>query len=96
MRRISGALLAVGAFIGVCGCGGTYYRVTDPTTRHIYYTTELKERGAGSLQLRDAGTGRTVTLQNSEVQNVTKEEFETGKIRSAPADPNGPSGSGSH
>ena len=93
MRTICGAVLGVGALLGVCGCGPTYYRVSDPTTGRAYFTTELTEKGAGSVQLRDAGTGRTVTLQNSEVQKVTQSEFETGKVRAALAEPDKSGGS---
>ena len=82
MGSIQSVVLVVGALVGVCGCGPTYYRVTDPTPHRSYFTTEMREKGAGSVQLRDAGTGRTVTLQNSEIQKVTKEEFEAGKVRS--------------
>jgi hypothetical protein len=71
----------VGVLVG--GCGPTYYRVTDPTTNRNYYTTELKQQKGGGVRLKDAGTGRTVTLQNSEVMTVKKEEFETGKVRTA-------------
>jgi hypothetical protein len=74
----------------VCGCGPTYYRVTDPTTGRAYYTTELQKQKSGSVRIRDAGTGNTVTLQNSEIQKVNKEQFETGKVRATsmpPADP---------
>lgn len=95
MRSLRVAGLAAGLLVGVFGCGPTYYRVTDPTTNRAYYTTEMKQKGAGSVQLRDAGTGRTITLQNSEVETVTKEAFETGKVRSAMPESERSSGSGS-
>jgi hypothetical protein len=96
MRKIPLTVLALAILVGVCGCGPTYYRVTDPTTKRAYYTTEMKDKGAGSVQLHDASTGRTITLQNSEVEKVTKEEFETGKVRATIADPNAHGGSAPH
>lgn len=66
------------------GCT-TYYKVTDPTTGKVYYTTELEERNSGATTLKDARTGGEVTVQNSEVVKINKEEFETGKVAPAPA-----------
>lgn len=93
--RIRNAVLVISAMVGACGCGPTYYRVTDPTTDRAYFTTELREKGAGSVQLKEAATGKMVTLQNSEIQIITKEQFETGKLRSALAEPDGNSNPGS-
>ena len=86
------AYLAAAACLAgvVCGCGPTYYRVTDPTTGRAYYPTEMEKQKSGSVRLRDAGTGNMVTLQNSEVQKVNKEAFETGKVRQAPVTPEEP------
>ena len=54
------ALLCVG------GCTN-YYKVTDPTTGRVYYTTELEHKNSGAATLKDARTGNKVNLQNSEV-----------------------------
>src|SRR5688500_4733115 len=100
MQKVRNLLLVAGILVGVGGCGPTYYRVTDPTTSRAYYTTELKNKDGGSVQLRDANSGRTVTLQNSEVQKVTREEYESGRIRSvvtpapAPTSPTAPTSPG--
>jgi methionyl-tRNA synthetase len=59
------------------GCT-SYYKVTDPTTGKVYYTTELR-KSDGAATLKDARTGNTVTVQNSEVATIKKEEFESGK-----------------
>ena len=85
MKRLRVAAVALAACMSVSagGCGPTYYRVTDPTTGHAYYTTDLDEQRSGGVRLRDAGTGNTVTLQNSEVEVVNKETFESGKARQA-------------
>ena len=87
MRQVSKMLFVATVVAGVGGCGPTYYRVTDPTTHRAYYTTEVRDKGAGSVQLRDAGTGKSVTLQNSEVQKVSKEEYDAGRIRSVVGEP---------
>jgi hypothetical protein len=69
---------AIGAVLSLAGGCTTYYKVSDPTTGKAYYTTELSEKN-GSTQLLDAKTGNRVTIQNSEVAKVTKEEFETAR-----------------
>ena len=78
-------LAAVGlALLCVGGCT-TYYKVTDPTTGRAYYTTELQHKNSGAATLKDARTGNKVNLQNSEVQTISKEEFESGKNTPPPA-----------
>ncbi len=56
-------------------CGGGYYKVTDPSTEKTYYSEEVKQEKGGAVKLLDANTGSSVTLQNSEVTEINKEEF---------------------
>lgn len=56
------------------GCT-TYYRVTDPSTGHEYYTTQIKYRQGGTV-LHDDKSGREVLIQNSEVEKVTKDQYQ--------------------
>lgn len=56
-------------------CGGGYYKVTDPSTDKVYYTKEVKEEKGGAVKIIDANTGSMVTLQNSEVMEINKEEY---------------------
>ena len=67
--------LAISIAFGVTACGGGYYKVMDPSTEKIYYTKDLKEEKGGAIKIKDANTGSTVTLQNSEVTEINKEEF---------------------
>jgi hypothetical protein len=64
------------AFLG--GCGPTHYKVHDPTTGMNYYTTHLDQKKSGAATLKDGRTGSTVNLQNSEIQKITKEQYQTG------------------
>ena len=82
--RISAALLAGAVAVVAAGGCTSYYRVTDPSTDKVYYTTELKKRGSGTVTLRDGRTGSDVTLQNSQVEKISKEQFDSGRF-SAPA-----------
>ena len=78
MRKWNVGLVLVAAVL-VTGCGSSYYRVTDPSTGNVYYTKEVKNRGNGAVQLKDAASGDSVTLQNSQVSKVSKETYETNR-----------------
>ena len=74
-RSISATLIALALFAAGCT---TYYRVTDPTTGKMYYSTDLKQDG-GATTFKDARTGDSVTVQNVEVRKISKEDFEAAK-----------------
>src|SRR5688500_11135829 len=77
--RAAACSLAVLVFAGGCS---SYYKVTDPTTGRVYYTDDLDKRDAGAVTLTDARTGQDVTIQNSEVAKISKEQYETSRIAS--------------
>jgi hypothetical protein len=68
---IAGILLCI-----LSGC--TYYRITDPTTNKIYYTKGIDDRRSGAVVITDAKTKRKVTLQDSEVEKISRDEFIVG------------------
>jgi len=50
--------------------------VTDPTTKSIYYTEQVEQsKSSGAVKFIDAKTGNQINLQNSEVKEITKDEF---------------------
>lgn len=66
--------LAVLVIFGLSACG-SYYKVIDPASDKTYYTKDIDEKESGAIQIKDANTGSTVTLQNSEVTEINEEEF---------------------
>ena len=58
------------------GCSTTYYQVRDPGSGSTYYTTELDEKDGGAVTLKDARTNANVTLQNSEVSEITADQYD--------------------
>jgi len=75
LKKIAVSLL-IGMSVFCSGC--VYYRVTDPTTGKIYYTDGMnfQQSGySGAVMLRDAITGDTVTIQNSEISRIPEGEF---------------------
>ncbi len=59
----------------LAGCGG-YWMVTDPISKNVYYTDSIIE-SRGGIRFIDAKTGDDVTLQNSQVREISKGEFKT-------------------
>ena len=72
-RKIILLSVAMIALITLSACG-SYYMVKDVTTDKVFYTKDLK-RNDGTVILKDANTGDTVTLQNSEVTEINGETF---------------------
>ena len=68
----SGSVVLACALLGGCT---TYYQVTDPGTGKTYFTTKLGQKQSGAVTLVDAKTGAKVTLQTSEVSQISKERF---------------------
>ena len=69
--------------ITISGCT-SYYRVLDPTTDKVYYTTEVNELRGGAVKLKDAKTQRTVTVTNSEVEKISEKEYKQGLASDKP------------
>ena len=50
--------------------------VTHSTSKNLYYPEEVEQtKSSGAVKLIDAKTGSQVNLQNSEIKEVTKDEF---------------------
>ncbi len=71
------ALLGIVCLFGLAGCGG-YWQVVDPATKNVYYTEDVKRIKGGAVQFVDGKTGKQITLQNSEVMEVSKDQFREG------------------
>ena len=52
-----------------------YYKVHDPAGSKEYYTTDVDEAKSGAIKIKDENTGAIVTLQSSEVKEISEEEF---------------------
>jgi hypothetical protein len=71
--------IAFGVLCGMAGllagCGGNYYKVNDPAGDRLYYTTEIEQSKAGAITFKDKKSGSKVTLQSSEVKEISEDEF---------------------
>jgi hypothetical protein len=63
----------------VVGCSSTYYKVTDPHSGTAYYTQKVDTLvGTGAVKVKDARSGSVVTLQSSEVKEISEKEYKAG------------------
>ena len=71
-------LMTIGLLIflclGITACGN-YYMVKDPSNGNTYYTEKVSKESGGAVKFKDANTGSDVTIQNSEVTEIPKEEY---------------------
>lgn len=78
LRVLPVVLPVIGAVLTLGGCvSPVYYRVSDNTSDEVYYTdeTNLSKRQGGEMRLRDAKTGRTVTLTSSTIEQISYDEY---------------------
>ena len=59
----------------LAGCSN-YYRVNDPAGTREYYTTDIDQTKSGAITFKDEKSGGVVTLQSSEVKEISEEEFD--------------------
>ena len=78
----------------ILGCT-TYYKVHDPSTGSTYYSTEIKSKQGGALSLKDARTNARVTIQTSEVMEITADQYDAA-IRSIAVAPSADDGASSN
>ena len=65
-------------FLLAAGCT-TYYRVSDQATGRVYYTTDYDRTDSGAVIFEDAKTGHKITLQSSDINEVSRTDFEAGR-----------------
>jgi uncharacterized protein YceK len=82
MKRLAACLICV---VFLVGCG-SYYKVTDPASKNIYYTEAIEQMKSGAVKFKDAKTGGEITLQSSEVKEIDSKEFQEGTKPAQPAE----------
>jgi hypothetical protein len=68
-------LTASTALLAIVLVTATYYRVTDPASGRMYYTTDISRRGS-AVEFTDAKSGSSVILQNSEVKEISSDDYQ--------------------
>jgi uncharacterized lipoprotein YmbA len=71
-------LLLPALLLLLTGCA-SHYLVRDPASGNTYYTRDIDRAGdAGSVKFTDAATGSRITIQQSEVQSISEDQYESG------------------
>ena len=73
-------------FLLAAGCT-SYYIVKDPTSGVTYFTKDFDEKKSGAVTLKDEKTGAQVSIQNSEIKKVKKDEYKAAMAAPPPAPP---------
>lgn len=76
-RRIAQSCACLVLLLFAGGCT-TYYRITDQPTRRAYYTTEYDRTDSGAVRFYDEKSRSDVTLQSSEIVEISKDAFNAG------------------
>jgi len=78
-RNMRFGWLVVSLCVGllVVGCA-SYYKVTDPQSGKEYYTQKVDTLAGGAVKVMDTRTGSIVTLQNSQVKEISEKEYKAG------------------
>jgi len=59
----------------ISGCA-SYYKITDPTSKNIYYSKDFEKTKTGGVAFKDAKTGAIVIIQNSEIKEISRDTFD--------------------
>jgi hypothetical protein len=75
MARLVALAVSCLMLLAVSGCG-SYYKITEPTSKNVYYSKDFEKTKMGGLSFKDAKTGAIVTIQNSEIKEISRDTFE--------------------
>lgn len=74
VRKWALYFMALFLMIAVSGCA-SYYKVTDPASGKVYYTEDIDKKGSSAIEFKDEASKTDVTLQASEVMEITKDQY---------------------
>ena len=80
-----GTTLSVLLSLAAVGCGSRFYIVNDPYTGKTYSTQNVDRFHSGNISFKDEKTGKKVSIQNSEIQEVTGGEYQKALNAAVPA-----------
>ncbi|MBN2106140.1 MAG: hypothetical protein JW832_01860 [Deltaproteobacteria bacterium] len=68
-------MVSIAVLLTLLGCAG-YYKITDPASNKVYYTQDINRKMNGAIRFKDEVSKTQVTLQQSEVIEITQDQFE--------------------
>jgi hypothetical protein len=82
VKPVHSLLLSIVMLAGGCT---TYYQIQDPESKSVYYADDIKTLDGGAVRFTDARTGNEVTVQDSDIKEISKDEFDTRRYEEVPA-----------
>ena len=79
-NRLVFFMLSIAVSLTLLGCAG-YYKITDPASNKVYYTQDINRKMNGAIRFKDEVSKTQVTLQQSEVIEITQDQFEAAAAR---------------
>jgi len=76
-KKILGFVVSMIFLFAVVGCA-SYYKIVDPVSKNVYYTQSIDKMGNGVIQFKDQASKNKVTLPQSEIMEVTEDQFMAG------------------
>lgn len=80
--------VTIGGFASGCA---SYYKVTDPNNHTVYYTDKYDRQQSGVIVFKDAKTSSEVTLPASQIEKISKEQYDAGRYAETPTQAKAPS-----
>ncbi|HPC85295.1 MAG TPA: hypothetical protein P5238_09655 [Smithellaceae bacterium] len=77
MKKVAGYVVSLLLLFAVWGCAN-YYKIVDPVSKSVYYTQSIDKKGNGVIQFKDQVSKNQVTLPQSEVMEITEDQFMAG------------------
>jgi len=74
-KRILACCLSVVFMFVIFGCA-SYYKITDPVSKKIYYADSIDKKGNGVIQFKDQVSKNKVTLPQSEIMEITEDQYQ--------------------
>lgn len=78
MKKVCCMILLSVVLLYILGGCASYYRVTDPRTEKVYYTKDIDKKSGGAIVIKDKRTNKKITLQDSEIEKISKEDYNVG------------------
>lgn len=75
MRKVM-TLGSVALMFVILSACGTYYKITDPASGKIFYTTDYDKDRSGAISFEDTRSKSKVTLQSSEISEIGSDEYD--------------------
>ena len=75
MKRFITTGIAV-LMLAVLSACASYYKITDPASGKVFYTTDIDKENSGAVSFTDEKSKTQVTLQNSEIAEISSDEYD--------------------